>query len=193
MGFAPCLAAIEVDLLSCRIVAPNPRRHLRGACALRVPTLATVALAALLTACAASPRGDARDDDLSTSETELHTFQRIVPLPVSTTPGDTLYADPIWGIEIVEIFADGRPVAGKPSYVLLDDPNTRPVTVHSSTYIYNLVLSQMLFGKLMPLDYDLVEYDIPDDAASLVIRYRLVRYNSVPDQRVYTLKASRSP
>jgi len=164
-----------------------------GACALRVPTLAAVALAALLTACAAPQRSDAPGDDLSTSETELHTFQRIVPLPVSTTPGDTLYADPIWGIEIVEIFADGRPVAGKPSYRLLDDPNTRPVTVHSSTYIYNLVLSQMLFGKLMPLDYDLVEYDIPDDAAPLVIRYRLVRYNSVPDQRVYTLEASRSP
>lgn len=164
-----------------------------GACALRIPTLAAVALAALLAACADASRGGAQNDDISTSEMTFAFSYSDLPLPVSTAPGDTLHIDPIWGIELVEILADGRPVAGKPSYVMLDDLNIRPITVQSRTYVYMVNLSRMLFGELSPLGYDLVEYEIPDDAASLVIRYRLTRYDSVPDQRVYTVKASRFP
>jgi len=159
---------------------------------LKLFTVTAIALTALLTACAAPQGGNATSDDLSTSETLFYFSHSMLPLPVSVNPGDQLYVSEIWGIEIVEILVDGQPVSGKPSYVLLDDPNIRPITVQSGTYIYNVGLSHMLFGKFsQPLDYDLVEYRIPNDAKELEIRYRLVPYDSDPDPHIYTLKARR--
>jgi hypothetical protein len=174
------------------MIAPDRRGHFRGTSALRFLTLAAVALAAMLTACTATPGGGPSGDDLSTSETQFYSFQRTLPLPVSTTPGDTLYTSEMWGIDIVEILADGRPVAGNPSYIMFDDPNTGPIAVHSGAYLYNINLNHMLFGKLSkPFDYSLVEYSIPKATEVLVIRYRLVPYDGDPDPRVYTLTARR--
>jgi hypothetical protein len=146
----------------------------------------------MLTACAGPQVGASRGDDLSTSETQFYSFQRNLALPVSTAPGDTLYISDTWGIDVVEILADGRSVAGKPSYIMFDDPNIGPVTVRSGTFVYSINLSHMLFGKLSkPFSYDLVEYKIPENTKVLVIRYRLVPYDSNPDPRVYTLTARR--
>jgi hypothetical protein len=159
---------------------------------LKLPTLAAVALAALLTACSDTQGGGESGDNLSTSETQFYSFQRLLPLPVSTKPGDALYVSQMWGLEIVEILADGRPVVGKPSYIMIDDPHIGPVTVQSGTYIYNIHLGQLLFGKLeKPFDYSLVEYSIPDNAEVLEIKYRLVPYDGDPAPRVCTLTARR--
>src|SRR3546814_748095 len=117
-----------------------------GACALRFLTPAAVVLAALLTACAAPQRGDAPGDDLSTSETLLHAHS-LLPLPVSTTHGDTLYRNPILGIDVVEVLADGRSIAAKPSSVLFVGVDITSVTVQSVTYIYNISLDHLLFWK----------------------------------------------
>lgn len=100
---------------------------------MRLLTLAAVALAVFLAACADTQRGRTSGNDLSTSETQFYSSQRLLPLPVSTKPGDTLYVSEMWGLEIVEILADGRPVVGKPSYIDFDDPNIGPVTVQSGT------------------------------------------------------------
>jgi hypothetical protein len=159
---------------------------------MRLLTLAAVALTVFLAACADTQSGGASGDDLSTSETQFYSFQRLLPLPISTQPGATLYVSEMWGLEIVEILADGRPVVGKPSYIDFDDPNIGPVTVQSGTYIYNIRLGRMLFGKLeKPFDFSLVEYSIPDNAEVLQIKYRLVPYDSDPDPRIYTVTARR--
>lgn len=146
----------------------------------------------MLTACTGAQNDTSAGDDLFTSETQFYSFQRLLPLPVSTTPGDTLYTSEIWGIDMVEILADGRAITGKTSFILLDDLNIGPLTVQSGTFIYSVNLSQMLFGKFSsPLSYELVEYEIPEDAKILEIRYRLVPHDSDPAPRVYTMKAHR--
>ena len=155
--------------------------------------ITTFALAVLLTACSDTQESGATGDDLFTSQTEFYSFQPLVPLPVSTKPGDTLYVNATWGLEIVEILADGIAVAGERSYALFDDPGIGPVTVQSGTYIYNIHRGQMFFGKLSkPFDYTLFEYSLPEDVAELVIRYRLVPHDSNPEPRVYTMTARRA-
>lgn len=158
---------------------------------MRFLTPAAVVLAALLTACAAPQRGDALGDGLSTSETLLHAHS-LLPLPVSTTHGDTLYRNPILGIDVVEVLADGRSIAAKPSLVLFVGVDITSVTVQSATYIYNISLDHLLFWKRpMPSDLSLVEYSIPEDTELLEIKYRLVPYDSDPEPRIYTLTARR--
>ncbi|WP_193367034.1 hypothetical protein [Pelagibius marinus] len=160
---------------------------------MRFLTITVIALIALLTACASAQEGGSPGDDLSTAETLLGYQDTILPLPVLTEPGDVLYVDPIWAIEVVEILADGRLVAGKPSYVLLDYLNVEPVTAQGGTFIYKVRSDSLLFGQFTPdgLGYSLVEYSVPEDAKVLEIRYRLVPHESDPEPRIYTLTARR--
>ncbi len=155
----------------------------------------------MLTACTAASSGDptARTatlssdpsgDDLSTSETQFYSFQRLLPLPVSTAPGDTIYRNPMLAIDVLEVLADGRPVAAVPSLVLFVGIDTSAVTVHSGIYIYTIHLDRLLFLK-QPNQW-FVEYSIPEATEVLVIRYRLVRYDGDPEPRVYTLTARRA-
>lgn len=163
---------------------------------MRLLTIAVLALSTLLAGCAGPQDGGASDDSLSTSETQFYSFQRVLPLPVSTKPGDTLYVSEIWGIQILEIVADGFPVVGIPYPALLDDPNIGPVTVQSGTFIYTISLDHLIFGKWSKLYYSLVEYSIPEDVKSLKIIYRLVPHESPPDEstpdpHIYILSANR--
>ncbi|WP_420345620.1 hypothetical protein [Pelagibius sp.] len=159
---------------------------------MRLLTIAFLALSMLLAGCAGPQGGGVSGDSLLTSETQFFSFQRVLPLPVSTKPGDQLYGWAVWGVDIVEILADGQPVAGKPSYMLLDDPGIYPITVQSGSYIYTIDLDDLFFGKRSPLGYSLVEYSISEDATSLEIRYRLIPYDGTPSERVYTVKAVRA-
>lgn len=163
---------------------------------MKLPTLAAVVLLAFLTACQSTQDGHASGYDLSTSETQFYSSQRLLPLPVATKPGETLHVSEIWGIQILEILADGFPVVGETYYGLLDDPNIGPVTVQSDAFIYTIYFDQLLFGKWSKYSYSLVEYSIPEDVKSLEIIYRLVPYqdppeDSKPDPHIYILKARR--
>ena len=159
---------------------------------MRLLTIALLALSTLLAGCAGPQGGGVSGDSPLTSETQFFSVQRVLPLAVSTKPGDQLYGWAVWGVDIVEILADGQPVAGRPSYRLLDDPGIYPITVQSGTYIYIIDLDDLFFGKWSKLDYSLVEYSIPEDATSLEVRYRLIPYDGTPSERVYTVKAVRA-
>ncbi len=159
---------------------------------MKLLTITAFALAALLTACTVTGGGGPSVDDFSTSETEFYSFQQFLPLPVATKAGDTLFRNPMLGIDVVEILADGGPVAAEPSFVLFVGIDTTTVTVQSGTYIYDIHPNQMLFWKLpKQSDPTLVEYSIPENTEVLEIRYRLVTDDSDPDPRVYTLTARR--
>jgi hypothetical protein len=157
---------------------------------MRSLTLAAVALTSLLTACSGTQNGAPSGDDLSTSESRFYPFQRSLPLPVATKPGDVLYRSPMLSIDIVNVLADGKPVAAEPSLVLFVGIDTTTVTVQSGTYIYNIDADRMLFWKQGEL-LDLIEFSIPEDASVLEIRYRLLPYDSDPNPRVYSLTARR--
>jgi hypothetical protein len=158
---------------------------------LRFLTLAAVTLAAFLTACSDPQDSDLQGDDLSTSETRFYSFQHILPLPVATKPGDVLYSSPMLGIDVVNVLADGKPVAAEPSLVLFVGIDTTTVTVQSATFVYNIDADRMLFWKNGKL-FDLIEYSIPEDATVLEIRYRRVLYEGDPHPRIYTLTARRA-
>ncbi|MEQ9606842.1 MAG: hypothetical protein RLN99_04165 [Kiloniellaceae bacterium] len=102
-----------------------------------------------------------------------------------------LYRSPMLGIDIVEVLADGSPVAGEPALVFFLGIDTTTVTVQSGTYIYNIDADRMLFWKQGKL-FDLIEYSIPEDATALEISYRLTPYDSEADPRIYTLTARRA-
>lgn len=153
-------------------------------------TLAAAALAASLTACAGIQNDAPSSDDLSTSEFRFYPFQRSLPLPVATKPGDVLYRSPMLSIDVVNVLADGKPVAAEPSLVLFVGIDTTTITVQSGTYVYNIDADRMLFCKQGKL-FDLIEFSIPESTEELVIRYRLVPYDGEPDSRVYTLTARR--
>lgn len=163
---------------------------------MKLLTIAFLTLSTLLTACQGTQDDHTSGYRLSTSETHFYSFRPFLPLPVATSPGDTLYVSEIWGIQILEILADGFPVVGEPYYGLLDDPNIGPVTVQSGTFIYTIFFGQLLFGKWSKDSYSLVEYSLPEDVKSLEIIYRLVPYesspeDSTPDPHIYILKANR--
>lgn len=155
-----------------------------------------LALSTLLAGCTATAEGTSPSDSpISAPETIFGHRDRILPLPVSTEPGDQLYVNPMWGIEVVEILVDGQPAFRRPSYKDFDDLNTKPITVHGSSFVYKVRLDFMIFGRFSPdgLGWSFIEYLIPEDAKTLEIAYRLIRSDNVEDKRIYTLKASRIP
>jgi hypothetical protein len=173
--------------------------YIFGGRSLRFLTIAAFVLVNFLSACASTQNGSAPSEglptleaSLSASETEFYSFQGTLPLPVSAKPGDVLYRNPMLGIDVVEVLADGRSVAAEPSLVLFVGIDTTTVTVQSGTYIYNIRPDQMLFLKRSkPSDVNIVEFSIPEGVKTLEIRYRLVPHDSDPEPRIYTLTARR--
>jgi hypothetical protein len=164
-----------------------------GTPTLGIQAIAAVALIVLLGACAGPQAGPSPGDDLSTSETQFYSFQRALPLPVFTSPGDTLYRNPMLATDVLEVLADGRPVSAKPASILFAGMDVTPVTVQSGTYIYTFDLDRTLFWKgSKQWDRAFVEYAIPENAEVLKIIYRLVPYKSDPEPRIYTLTARRA-
>src|SRR3546814_6920778 len=90
-------------------------------------------------------------------------------MPVSTTHVDILYRNPILGIDVVEVLADGRSIAAKPSSVLFVGVDITSVTVQSVTYIYNISLDHLLFWKRpMPSDLSLRSEEHTSELPSLM-------------------------
>lgn len=131
-------------------------------------------------------------DDLSTTKIGVYSFQRTLPLPVSTSPGDILYRNPMVAIELLEVLADDRRVAAKPAIVPIAGVDASTVTVQSAKHFYNVDLRRPHLSILAGSpDLKFAVYLIPEDTEILVIRYRLVPYDSDPDPRIYTLTARR--
>jgi len=159
---------------------------------LKLLTLAVIALAVMLTACTATPSSDPSGGDLSTTKIEVYSFQRTLPLPVSTPPGDILYRNPMLAIELLGVLADDRRLAAKPAIVPIAGVDASTVTVQSAKHFYNVDLRRPHLSILAGSpDLKFVVYLISEDTDVLVIRYRLVPYDSNPDPRIYTLTARR--
>src|SRR3546814_18743444 len=98
----------------------------------------------------------------------------MIRLSSGSTHTDTLVpCTTLFRAYVVEVLADGRSIAAKPSSVLFVGVDITSVTVQSVTYIYNISLDHLLFWKRpMPSDLSLVEYSIPEDTELLEIKYR---------------------
>src|SRR3546814_20044751 len=77
-------------------------------------------------------------------------FFLMILRPPRSTRTDTLFPYTTLfrsGIDVVEVLADGRSIAAKPSSVLFVGVDITSVTVQSVTYIYNISLDHFLFWK----------------------------------------------
>ncbi|WP_299621673.1 hypothetical protein [Pelagibius sp.] len=161
---------------------------------MRVLTIAFLALSTLLAGCAGSETDATLEpSDAFTSEAEFLAGNPVVPLVIKTRPGSVLYQERMWAIKVVEVLADGEPVAGKPALVLFLAVNSRPWTVRSNHFVYDVDITRMLFGDLSPDGgYSLIEYKVPEDVEVLEIKYRFVHHDNTPDERMHILKAYRA-
>ncbi|HIP78610.1 MAG TPA: hypothetical protein EYH07_09150 [Kiloniellaceae bacterium] len=161
---------------------------------MRFLAIALLALSTLLAGCAGSKTDAALEpSDAFTSEAEFLAGIPVVPLVIKTRPGSVLYQERMWAIKVVEVLADGEPVVGEPAFVLFLAINSRPRTVRSDHFVYDVDITRMFFGDLSPDgEYSLVEYKVPEDVEVLEIKYHFVHHDNTPDERVHILKAYRA-
>lgn len=125
----------------------------------------------------------------------LHSETHLVPclpLMVKVEPGTRLYANSMLAIDVVEVEADGRPVAAQPSMVLFAGIDTSTRVIAGDYYVYVTGLSDMLFWRTSSTgEPELIEYQIPADAEKVEITYRLIDGDGHPQPQTYRLTASR--
>ena len=167
--------------------------------------LATVRLLcfSLLMAVAACTGDDAPSDSPATSnavpstagDITLHSETRLqpwLPLMVKVEPGTRLYANSMLAIDVVEVEADGRPVAAQPSMVLFAGIDSSTRVIAGDYYVYETGLSDMLFWRTSSTgEPNLIEYPIPADAEKVEITYRLIDADGHRLPQTYRLTSSR--
>ena len=124
------------------------------------------------------------------SETRLQPW---LPLMVKVEPGTRLYANSMLAIDVVEVEADGRPVAARPSMVLFVGIDTSTRVIAGDYYVYETGLADMLFWRTsLTGEPNLIEYLIPAEAEKVEITYRLIDGDGHPRPQTYRLMASRN-
>jgi len=158
---------------------------------MKILVASSLILALALSACAGSKMDPSPENGGPfISEKIFYSTKALLPLVIKTRPGSRIYQNPMVGIQIIDILADGEPVVARPSLTLFPYINVWPRTVRSDHYIYEVSPEFLIFIGVSP-DGDLIQYSIPDDVRSLEIKYRFGYYEGVLDQRVHILKAFR--
>lgn len=94
--------------------------------------------------------------------------------PVERARQATIYIDPMWGVQIVSVTADGASVPGQPHTARFDDVNFNQVAIGDEPFIYLVRRSNLVFARtLQGMDFTLEKYVIPERAERIVFEYRL--------------------
>jgi len=104
------------------------------------------------------------------------------PAPPVRAKG-SVYRDPLFGLKLDAVVADGEPVQGEESMVLIDDIDLHAVPVNGDAYIYLVTTGEpapsvdgwcILAASAVTEDnFDLEEFTIPRGTQRLQIRYRV--------------------
>ncbi len=96
------------------------------------------------------------------------------PFVVHKIQLDTIYIDPIWGLKIEKVVANGQLVKPQKYQALLDDVNFGKIFIRD-TFIYQVRRLDMVFASQFNQngDFELEKYHLPENATSIIIEYRL--------------------
>lgn len=113
---------------------------------------------------------------------------------VNVEAGREIYQGAMFGIDIVEVLADGENVAGSETLRTIISLNPTKHVVEGNHFIYKVAYDRMIFVRLTAdgAFSGLVEYSVPDDVETLQITYRLVEFGGSPGSQIYRLKAFRA-
>lgn len=103
----------------------------------------------------------------------------VFPFVVTKFNQAVTYLDPIWGIRIHRLFADGSPVHALRHDADLDEADFRKIPLGEDPFIYQVRRSNLVFARAFNEqgEYRLERFDIPLPAKLIVIEYRLRESN----------------
>ena len=103
-----------------------------------------------------------------------------VPAPDQVQPDQAqperveIFRDPVWGVRILKVIADGETVAPENHDVDLDDMDFRTIPVGIGPFIYQVRFLDFHFAATFSAhDYQLVKYALPQTARHIQIQYQL--------------------
>lgn len=98
----------------------------------------------------------------------------VFPFVVERFGQGSIYIEPMWGIKVDKVTADGGAVPGLEFKAKLDDLNLNKVKIGADPFIYLVRRSNLVFArKFSDESYQLERYTIPPDAKRIVVEYRL--------------------
>jgi hypothetical protein len=126
----------------------------------------------------------------STLVTLYHSPENLPPLPFVVFPADTggrVYRNPMWGIEILGVWGDGKRIQPEPLFIDFDQlPDPFTVRVSGDLFVYRVQSSELgpdtpleadhWFGvfasKMTSDDYDVERYAVPHKSSQVEVQYR---------------------
>lgn len=99
----------------------------------------------------------------------------VFPFVVERFSRNDIYVDPMWGILIERIVADGEPVAAEDCNLFMDDVNFSRIEIGAEPFVYQVRRSNLIFARKFSEDgeFELVQFTIPPESKLIVIEYRL--------------------
>lgn len=98
----------------------------------------------------------------------------VVPLVVAKFHDENIYVDPIWGIKIEKVMADGKLIPPSRYDVVFDDVNFSQLRIGDSYFIYRVLFRDFYFAKSFTRQsWELEKYILPPDARLIHIEYHL--------------------
>lgn len=97
----------------------------------------------------------------------------MVPLIVAKFRLDALYVEPMWGVKIHRVVADGAAVPGKPHEQDLDDANFRKIQARDLPLVYQVRFNDFIFAKTFTeAAWTFEKYELPRAAKIIRIEYQ---------------------
>jgi hypothetical protein len=99
----------------------------------------------------------------------------VLPFVVLKHRADKIYLEPMWGVKVEQVKADGMPVAPAKHTVNLDDLNFNKTGIGADPFVYLVRRLSLVFAKSFAEtgEYELEKYALPERAKVVVIEYRL--------------------
>ena len=98
-----------------------------------------------------------------------------VPFVIVKGNADKIYVDPIWGINVERVLADGKAVEPVPHPVRLDDVNMNQIPIGMEPFVYLVRRLSLVFARSFTAagEYELLKYNLPEKAKVVLFEYRL--------------------
>jgi|GEM_PF-2708173 len=99
----------------------------------------------------------------------------LLPFVVVRGQSDSVFIDPIWGIKIGQVMADGTRLYPERFDADLDDLNLRKIQIGNTSFIYQVQFGWFVFAKRIneeeDYEYELERYTLPAKAKHIRIEY----------------------
>lgn len=100
---------------------------------------------------------------------------QVFPFVVTKHKSDKIYVDPMWGLKIDSVTADGKAIAAAAHKARFDDLNFNKFPIGSNPFIYLVRRSNLVFAKTFADkgEFELEKWTVPEMTKLLVVKYRL--------------------